>query len=81
MKTIVTAIKIVLISILAIFYYPVIKFFVWFQKYYRIWKREDPVSYAIATPLYWLAFLVTTIIAIPFENLAGGMHPPLDKFR
>jgi hypothetical protein len=75
------AIKIVIISILAIFYYPITATLNFFQKHYRLWKREDTVSYVLATPLYYLLIIIATIISMPFEALGEGMHPPLDKFR
>jgi hypothetical protein len=78
---IITAIKIVFISIISIFYYPVNTFFRFFQAHYRSWRREDKISFIIATPLYYLLFLVSAILSIPFENTAMGMHPPLEKFK
>lgn len=81
MKTIIFAIKIVIISILSIFYYPLNTLFVWFQGIYRGWKRNDQVSFYIATPLYYLLFMITAGLSIPFEKLGEGMHPPLDKFK
>lgn len=81
MKTIIFAIKIVIISILSLFYYPLNTLFVWFQSRYRDWRRNDIVSFYLATPLYYLLFLITAGLSIPFEKLGEGMHPPLDKFK
>lgn len=81
MNLIITAIKIVIVSILSLFYYPINKLFVYFQKHYRAWKKDDMVSYIIATPLYYLMFIVASLISIPLETIASGMHPPLDKFK
>ncbi len=81
MKFILNAIKLVIVSILAIFYWPINKFFMYFQKHYRSWKRDDMVSYIIATPLYFLLFIIASLISIPLETIATGMHPPLEKFK
>jgi hypothetical protein len=66
---------------MSIFYYPLNTLFVWFQERYRDWKRNDKVSFYIATPLYYLLFIITAGLSIPFEKLGEGMHPPLDKFK
>ena len=81
MNIIVTAIKILIISILSVFYYPLNIAFMALQKHYRKWKVEDRTSYYIATPLYYLLYLVTVILSAPLETMGEAFHPPLDRFR
>ena len=75
------AIKLLIIAILSLFYYPVNLSFITLQKYYRQWQVHDRVSFYIATPLYYLLFLITSILSFPLESLASAYHPPLDGFR
>lgn len=76
-----SAIQIIIISILSIFYFPLNTAFLWFQKHYRKWQVVDKTSFYIATPLYYLLFLVTAILSVPLESLGEGFHPPLGGFR
>jgi drug/metabolite transporter (DMT)-like permease len=78
---ILNAIKLVIISILSLFYFPLNMFFLWFQKHYRSWKLTDRTSYRIATPLYYLLFFLTAAISTPLEIMGEAFHPPLDGFR
>ena len=78
---ILTAIKLVIISILTLFYYPLNIAFLTLQKHYRKWQVTDPTSYYISTPLYWLLFLLTAILSVPLEMLGEAFHPPLGGFR
>ena len=81
METIINGVKIIIIAFLAIFYYPINSAFLFFQKHYRDWQVTDRTSYFIATPLYWLLFLVTSILSIPIERMGDAYHPPLGGFR
>lgn len=81
MEIIATAIKILIIAILSVFYYPLNTAFLYLQKHYRIWQVEDRVSFIIATPLYFLLFLVTSILSFPLENMGEAFHPPLGGFK
>lgn len=81
MGLIITAIKIIIISILSIFYYPLNTAFLYFQKHYRIWKVQDRTSYLLAMPLYYFLFVVTAILSWPLEFLGEGIHPGLPGFR
>ncbi len=81
MKLILTGIKIVIVAILSLFYWPLNTFFLWFQKHHRKWQKEDRVSYFLSIPLYYLLFLITAIISVPLETMGESFHPPLSKFR
>lgn len=76
-----TVIKVVIISVLTIFYFPLNTAFLWLQKHYFSWKKTDRVSFYIATPLYYLLFLITFILSVPLETLGEAFHPPLPGFR
>ena len=76
-----TCIRLLLMSILSLFYYPVNLAFITLQKYYREWQVHDRVSFYIATPLYFALFAVTALLSFPLESMAGDFHPPLDGFR
>jgi len=81
MKTLVTAIRVVIVAILSLFYYPLNTAFLFFQKHYRTWWPDDKISFIIATPLYYFLFIVTVIVSFPLELLGDKMHPPLGGFR
>jgi len=81
MDKIVKGFKIALLGILALFYWPLNMFYLWFQKHYRKWQVEDRISFYAATPLYYLLFLIVVIVSVPMEKIGEGMHPPLPKFR
>ena len=81
MNTILSGIKIIIIAILAVFYWPLNTFFLWFQKHYRKWQVEDRTSFYIATPLYYLLFILTALLSVPLEAMGEAFHPPLAGFR
>ncbi len=81
MNFIITAIKIIIISILSIFYWPLNMAFLWLQKHYRKWQVEDRTSFYIATPLYYLLFFITSVLSVPLEMMGEAFHPPLNGFR
>ncbi len=81
MKFIVFLIKFIIISILAMFYWPLNSAFLYLQKHYRIWQTSDKISFYIATPLYYLLFAVTSIISVPMENMGEAAHPGLGGFE
>jgi hypothetical protein len=81
MGFIITSIKLIIISILAVFYYPLNTAFLYFQKHYRAWEKEDRVSFILATPLYYLLFLVTSVLGLPLEMMGEAFHPGLGGFR
>lgn len=74
-------IKIVIISILSIFYYPLNTVFLYLQKHYRTWRKDDTVSFIIATPLYYMLFVVTAILSFPLEMMGEAFHPGLPGFK
>ena len=76
-----TCIRLVIIGIFALVYYPINMFFLWLQGHYRGWQKTDRVSFWIATPLYYLLFIVTAILSIPIEKLGDDAHPNLPGFR
>ncbi len=81
MQTIVTGIKIAIMSILAIFYWPVNTFYLWLRKHYLDWEKTDRVSFYLATPLYYLMFFIVMIISQPLEAMGEAYHPPLKGFK
>jgi hypothetical protein len=78
---IIRVIKFIIVSILAIIYWPINAGFMFLQKHYRIWKEEDFISYIIATPLYYVLFVIVAILSVPLEIFGEEMHPPLSRFR
>ncbi len=78
---IIRIIKFIIVSILAVIYWPINAFFLWFKKYYLAWRKEDVVSFIIATPLYYVLFIIVAIISVPLEIFGNDMHPPLSSFR
>jgi hypothetical protein len=68
-------------SILVIFYYPLNTLFLYMQEHYRAWWKDDKVSYILATPLYYLLFLVVSLISFPLEFLGDRAHPGLYRFE
>jgi hypothetical protein len=81
MKFIVGIIKLLIIAVLSMFYWPLNTAFLYMQKHYRIWQVEDRVSFYIATPLYYILFIVTSILSVPLENMGEAAHPGLDGFQ
>jgi|GEM_PF-1500452 len=81
MTLIIQAVKIVIISFLSIFYWPLNTAFLFLQKHYRTWWKTDRVSYIIATPLYYFLFLITAILSFPLEAMGEAFHPPLPGFK
>ena len=81
MGLIFSAIKILIISILAIFYYPLNTAFLTLQVHYRKWQKEDRVSYIIATPLYYFLFVICAILGFPIESMGEAFHPGLRGFQ
>ena len=75
------AIKFIIVIILSVIYWPLNTFFLWLQGHYRKWKKEDYVSFIIATPLYYLLFVIVAILSIPLEVLGEGLHPGIGGFR
>ncbi len=81
MQTILTGIKIAIMSILAIFYWPLNTLFQWLRTHYFAWEKEDRISFIIATPLYYLLFFLVMIISEPLEAMGTAFHPPLKNFK
>ncbi|MEI6316409.1 MAG: hypothetical protein WCO65_01620 [bacterium] len=75
------ALKFIVASILAVFYWPINLLFRTFKTNYFIWKKEDRFAFIIATPLYVIFVLITTIFSRTIEALGEAIHPPLDGFR
>lgn len=74
-------IKFILVSILSLFYIPLNWIFLKIQGPYRRWYKEDLVSFIIATPLYYLFFVIVAILSIPLEKLGEELAPPVKDFR
>jgi hypothetical protein len=81
MMLIIKAIKFIIIIILSVIYWPINTAFLWVQSHYRKWQKEDMVSFIVATPLYYLFFLVVVILSIPIEFLGEEAHPQISIFR
>ena len=75
------AIRFIIISLLSIVYWPINILFLMLKKHYFIWKKDDRISYYLATPLYWICFLITACLSAPLEILGESAHPPLDGFK
>lgn len=78
---IIRAIKFVIMALLSFIYWPINTFFLWVQGHYRKWQKEDMVSFIVATPLYYLLFIIVFILSMPLEVLGEGMHPSIGRFR
>jgi len=81
MNIILQGIKIIIISILSIFYWPLNTFFLFVQKHYSILQREDRVSFYIATPLYYILFVITAVLGWPLEAMGEAFNPLPGGFR
>ena len=81
MAFIIKMLQLICISILSIFYYPLNASFSWLQKHYRSWQAHDRTSFYIATPLYYLLFVLVVIVSTPLEALGEAIHPPLSGFK
>lgn len=81
MEYLVKAIKFVIISILSVLYWPLNTSFLWFQGHYRKWWSTDRFSFYIATPLYYLFFVIVVILSLPLEIMGEKAHPQLPRFR
>ena len=75
------ALRFIIASILAVFYWPINLLFRTFKANYFIWKKEDQFAYILATPLYWIFVIVTSFFSYTIEQLGDAIHPPLDGFR
>ncbi len=78
---IIQGLKFLLVAALSILYWPFNTIFVFLKKHYLKWQKEDMVSFIIATPLYWLFYIIVLAISAPLEALGEGLHPQLDSFK
>ncbi len=81
MELIIRAIKFIIVSLLSIVYWPLNAAFLWLQKHYRSWYKTDIISFIIATPIYYLFFIIVFILSVPLEMFGDQMHPPDMRFR
>lgn len=81
MKGIIFFIKVIIISILCVFYYPLNTVFLFLQEHYRSWWKDDKLSYILATPLYYLLFLIVSLLSFPLELMGDRIHPGIPGFR
>lgn len=81
MELLIKGIKFIIISILSVLYWPFNQSFLWFQGHYRKWWKEDRLSFIIATPLYYLFFVIVVIFSLPLEIFGEKAHPQLPRFR
>jgi hypothetical protein len=79
------AIKFIIVAILSVIYWPLNASLLWMQGHYRGWQKDDVISFIIATPLYYLFFVIVIILSIPLEIMGGdgkhSLHPPVGGFR
>ena len=80
MTVIIKIIKLLIVGVLMIFYWPLNATFLWLQGHYRKWYKTDIISFIIATPLYYAFFIVVIVFSIPLEMLGENLHPPLGGF-
>ena len=78
---IIKIIKFVIVSLLAIVYWPINMLFLFMKKHYFIWKKEDKISYILATPLYLILFILAFLISFTMDILGTAAHPPLSRFQ
>ena len=78
---IIKGIKFIIVSLLAVLYWPFNMLFMYLKKHYWNWRETDIISFIIATPIYWFCFLIVLIISIPLEIMGEGLHPPIMTFR
>ena len=78
---IIKAIKFIIVALLAVVYWPINAIFMYIRDHYLRWQKTDKISFILATPLYWLFYVLVVIISAPLEAMGTALHPALDKFR
>ncbi len=78
---IIKAIKFIIVALLAVVYWPINMIFVYIRDHYLKWQKTDKISFILATPLYWLFYILVVLISAPLEKMGDGLHPQLGKFR
>jgi hypothetical protein len=81
MNYIIKGIKFILVSVLAVLYWPLNFLFMKVKDRYLAWKEEDRISFIIATPLYYFLFIIVAIVSYPLEILGDGLKPQIGTFR
>ena len=81
MNYIIKGIQFILVSVLAVLYWPINFLFIRIKDKYLAWKEEDRISFIIATPLYYFFFILVAIISFPLETLGGKLNPSINTFQ
>ena len=81
MGTIIKIIKFIIVSVLAIVYWPLNFLFLKIKDKYLLWKDEDRISFIIATPLYYFFFLIVGILSYILETLGTELKPQIGTFQ
>lgn len=67
-------IRILLTVAFGIIYLPVNNLYIIVQTWYLKIKKEDEITYYLFTPIYWVLFVVTIILSIPYQMVAKDLH-------
>ncbi len=68
-------VRVLLIVILGVIYFPINKLYMHVQKWYFGMKHKDIIVYYAFTPFYWLLVAITYIISAPYEFISTlGIH-------
>jgi hypothetical protein len=81
MQIIIRLIKFIIVAVLSIVYWPINVLFQYLKKHYFKWKKEDRISFILATPIYYICFIIVAALSVPLEIFGEGLHPPLGGFR
>ncbi len=78
---IIKTIKFLIVCILGVLYWPMNYLLGKIKKPYLRWEKEDKLSFILATPLYYLFFIIVVILSVPLEMLGEEMAPTLSTFK
>ena len=81
MGYVIKAIKFILVSVLAVLYWPINFIFLRVKAKYLDWKDTDRISFYIATPLYYLFYILVLLISRPLELLGDEFGPQIKTFQ
>jgi hypothetical protein len=71
---IIRVIRIILTLILGAIYWPLNTVYLRIQKWYFGMKTKDIIVWYAFTPFYWILVVIVTIISVPYEAIANGLH-------
>lgn len=81
MNYIIKGIRFILVSVLAVLYWPLNFLFIKVKDRYLAWKEEDRISFIIATPLYYFLFIIVALVSYPLEMLGAKFMPSIETFQ